>query len=1152
MGLVVVLFPLGSLTSADEGAPEELDPATLQQFTKTVQSELLGSAGKVLASGGMVEIGGVLVSQSAYKGIKALGDKAKVIVKLNQPSFFQSGSKDFNKFKTNASQIHANALKQVKNVVPGFVKEYDLYGTMNGFTGVVNANQLNAIVSLAGQGDIESVYISEPYTIDNVSDESHAYITYKDMNAIGVSPDMVNSAPLVGAPVAWSMGYTGSGTYVAIIDTGIDYTHENFGGYSSFPNEKIPYGYDFADKDSDPMDKEGHGTHVAGTVAGIGAAQFQDKDGNWVPLKGIAPDAKLIAAKVFADNSPYAYTSEIVAAIEYLIDLKESGVNIVAANMSLGADKGFDDPTDPEQEAIKNAYEAGITFAISAGNNASFDYAALFKNDASQYTSYIKDSARVGSPGSSRYAITVAAVNNQGMVLEGNKLTFGNDYVMYLTGSESPDPVEVFGQNPVTLVDTGSILCSVPPTDYAEKVVLIDRGTCTFEAKVNNARAAGAVGVVIGNNNTDPSLISMALGSAADTIPAVFIGGPDKLKLRAAIASSGGSLQAVFTSELFRNFAPTDPNVIASFTSWGPAPNMAFKPTLAAPGVSIFSSIPGNQYATYQGTSMAAPHVAGAIALLKQAHPDWTPEQVKQALVNTADPIGKYSPRVEGAGRINIGKAIANTVFITYNGQPYAELGSFIGDKTISLTITNSGTVPFDASVTGYVSTSLQQYAYGNQGRAYTVGTLQIPASVSVPAGGSQTLQVGIKPSTSWNNIFIEGRLVFSSSDGTRVFPFLGYLGDWSLYSDKDTINGESRFPDNNNIIDLPWWNSDSWAELTGIYYPYGSSLYYIGMKGDFLFEPKALAISAGSKYTVWNDSLIVGLGMLRNAENLKLSVVNNTGKTVYTIADEKFVRAGVSDDLVSMGLMVGWDYEWLWDGKDSSGKFVPDGQYYIRIEAYPGKLITGQDTLRQIMEIPVLVDRKLPSFATSPFFGVQTIAKNTYLPTASVITLTFTGKDDSSILEYFLGDQEAEALTDENNTATIALRISGIGTKDGEKVAVPMAALDGAGNLATSYASFIYDSPSTPPSLSNVKVNAVPNRVVLSFNVDNAPGSSYLAKFVSSTGTATYETNGLVNSTKFNQTLTMKLDPGTYTMNLAITDIYGVATATQMQIIVK
>jgi len=1158
--LMVTLFPLGIFASALAMSGDDVivDPVVLQELADNLRKGLLRDAKKTSASAELVDLGGgVVLSKRAYEGVEALENNVKVVVELSDPSFFESGAKDLKQFKEKAAQAHSKALQEVKTALPSFEKQHDLYATINGFTGLISLDELKSLLSMAGKGSISHVYISDVYHISAIEDPA-SYIYYEDMKGIGVTPDMVNSAPLIGAPEAWNLGYTGSGTYVAVIDTGIDYTHENFGGYSGFPNEKIPYGYDFADGDNDPMDHNGHGTHVAGTVAGVGTAEFQDKNGNVVPLKGVAPDAKIIICKVFSDYGPYAYSADIVAAIEYLIQLKQDGVNVVAANMSLGSDKGFDDPTEPEQKAIKNAYEAGITFAISAGNEAFFEYALgpnyIGTNPDGKYTSYIKDPARVGAPGASRYAITVAAVNNQGAVLEGQKLTFNNDYVMYLTSGESPDPVSVFNQQLVTIVDTNSQFCSVPEgneMDYSGKVLLIDRGTCTFEVKVNNALAVGAIGVVVGNNDNDASLINMALGTVANTIPAVFIGGPDKVKLRSAIQAAGGSLQVVFSDEIARSYAATNPNSVASFTSWGPAPNMAFKPTVSAPGVAIFSSVPGNQYATYQGTSMAAPHVAGAVAVIKQAHPDWTPDQIKQALVNTAEPISKYSPRVQGAGRINVAKAVSNNVFITYNGQPYAELGAFTGNKTITLTITNKGTTTYTANISGYVTTSLEQVVYGNQGGTYTVGTIAAPSSVSVEPGATETIQVTIQPSEAWTNIFVEGRLLFTSEDRTSVFPFLGYFGDWAIYSDKDTINGDSKWPDNNNIIDLPWWNGFSWSGLTGIYYPSDPYLYYIGMKNEE-FESKALAISAGSKYSVWNDSLVVALGMLRNAEGLTLSVVDKKGKTVRTIATEEFVRAAVSEDGVSMWLNVGWEYEWIWDGTDDKGNLVPDGQYLIRIEAYPGKLITGQDTAKQIMEIPVLVDRKGPTFGTSVLTGAQSIAKNVYLPTASVVTLTFTGKDDSTILEYIFGDVVAEAQSDENNTATVSIPVARIGKEDGEKVAVPMGALDGAGNLAASYVTFIYDNPSAPPAVSDIKVNAVPNRVMLSFKVNSAPGATYLVDFTSLAGTKAYETSGVVDSAKSNQTITAPLDSGSYTMNLAVTDIYGVTTATQIQVTVK
>ncbi len=1158
--LVVTVFPLQAFAETPATSNvvnfDDFDKVK-EQFIETIKD----SAKKADVTLDTVDIGGgFVVTKDVYEGIKALGGRAKVIIEVNQAPFFESGNTDLNAFKDQADKIHLEALNQVKSAVPNFVKQYDLYATVNGFTGVVSLDQLKDILSLAGKGRIAQVYISKPYTVDIVGEP----ISYESMQEIGVSPDMVNSAPLIGAPEAWNLGYTGSGTYVAVIDTGIDYTHENFGGYSSFPNEKIPYGYDFADGDSDPMDHNGHGTHVAGTVAGVGMAEFQDKNGNVVPLKGVAPDAKIIICKVFSDYGPYAYSADIVAAIEYLIQLKQNGVNVVAANMSLGSDKGFDDPTDPEQKAIKNAYEAGITFAISAGNNAFFEYALgpnyIGTNPDGKYTSYIKDPARVGAPGASRYAVTVAAVNNQGTVLEGQKLKFNDDYVMYLTSPESPDPVSVFNQQPVTILDTNSQFCTVPQNDYSGKVLLIDRGTCTFGEKVNNALAVGASGVVVGNNDTDASLISMALGTAANTIPAVFIGGPDKLKLRSAIQTGDGSLQVVFSDEIARSYAATNPNAMASFTSWGPAPNMAFKPTVSAPGVAIFSSVPGNQYATYQGTSMAAPHVAGAVAVIKQAHPDWTPEQIKQALVSTAEPISNYSPRVQGAGRINVAKAVSNNVFITYNGQPYAELGAFTGNKTITLTITNKGTTTYTANISGYVTTSLEQIVYGNQGATYTVGTVSAPSSVSVEPGASKTVQVTIQPSEAWTNIFVEGRLLFASADGARVFPFLGYFGDWAIYSERDTINGDSKWPDNNNIIDLPWWNADSWDGLTGVYYPYGDGLYYIGRKAG-QFEPKALAISAGSDYSEWNERLVVGLGMLRNARALTINVLNSAGKVVKTIVSENFVRAGVSSrDSTSAALRTGWSKLWEWDGTDRNGNFVPEGQYTIRIVAMPDPLISDESELlsTQVMDIPVKVDKTPPisrlsdwQNATATLIDFEDEEFRAIVPTSTTFSLVATGTDNSSILSYYLFGANKAAGIDPANTSTFTYNIlevvlDGTGTtnwEDGTIFVDDLVAEDGAGNVGVGERVFlVYDNPNTKVGLGNLEAVADGEYLKVSFKVLNAPGATYKVTIKDTNGSVVQEFSGVVSALGpvSEEVVKYKVPAaGKYTIEVTAKDIY-------------
>jgi len=164
------------------------------------------------------------------------------------------------------------------------------------------------------------------------------------------------------------------------------------------------------------------------------------------------------------------------------------------------------------------------------------------------------------------------------------------------------------------------------------------------------------------------------------------------------------------------------------------------------------------------------------------------------------------------------------------------------------------------------VATSHTQYNTTNQGRSEEIGTLDAPETVTVEAGKTATISVVVAADPTWDNTFIDGRILLETEeDYGLVFPFMGYLGDWSIYSEEDTIDGDAKFPDNNNIIDLPWWNEDyTWTGSTGLYWPQQPGEYVaLGLMNEG-FEPTALAISAGSPYSVMNSSLQVLLTMLR------------------------------------------------------------------------------------------------------------------------------------------------------------------------------------------------------------------------------------------------------------------------------------------------
>lgn len=186
---------------------------------------------------------------------------------------------------------------------------------------------------------------------------------------VEVHASLTESVPLIGAPTVWSTyGVTGAGVKVAIIDTGVDYTHPDLGGCFGV-GCRVVGGYDFVNKDSDPFDDHGHGTHVAGIVGANGT------------LKGVAPGVTFLAYKVL-NSSGSGWTSDIIAGLEQAV---KDGAKV--ANLSLG---GSGDPDDPTCKAVDNATAAGMLSVIAAGNSG-------------------PGYQTIGSPGTARTALTVGA-----------------------------------------------------------------------------------------------------------------------------------------------------------------------------------------------------------------------------------------------------------------------------------------------------------------------------------------------------------------------------------------------------------------------------------------------------------------------------------------------------------------------------------------------------------------------------------------------------------------------------------------------------------------------------------------------------------------------------------------------------------------------
>jgi hypothetical protein len=420
---------------------------------------------------------------------------------------------------------------------------------------------------------------------------------------------------------------------IGIIDTGIDYTHLSFGGSDLFPNLKVVGGYDFAGDtfspdpndprtwaprpDADPMDQNGHGTFVAGLAAGQN-----------VPGKlsaGVAPNAVLYAYKVTGPNGEFV-TPLLVQAIERAI---VDRVDVL--NLSLGTN--FGPPSDPAVAACNNAVAAGILVVAAAGNFGDAPYG-------------------VSSPAIAPGVIAVAASIDAGPgTIRVASPSSAAGRIRTVEGTLSP-PLRSTGPRSGDLAYVG-LAC--PGNELlpsaAEKIALIDRGVCSFREKLLAAQSAGAVAAVVVNNVPGTPFV-MEGDPAGIAIPALMVSQEDGEHLKALLAN--GETVVVDLS------ANQEADRIWGETSRGPAlTSVALKPDIAAPGFRLVSALAGSSDAGFAGTgtSASAPLVTGVVALLRHLRPDWSVEEIKALVMNTAAQTTIESDRaaplvLQGAGRI--------------------------------------------------------------------------------------------------------------------------------------------------------------------------------------------------------------------------------------------------------------------------------------------------------------------------------------------------------------------------------------------------------------------------------------------------------------------------------------------------------------------
>lgn len=808
-------------------------------------------------------------------------------------------------------------------------------------------------------------------------------------------------------------GYKGQGTAVAVIDSGFDLDHPYFNASVSEPkyteaditaaiskltyndgttrgkyySEKIPFTYDYNAKSSDDEyigDDAEHGTHVAGIAAG--------KNGvisNGDTINGAAPEAQLLLMACAKANGSMSY-SVVAAALD---DAAALGADVI--NMSLGSDyydvrSGF----STVLTAVKNARNAGITVAVSSGNASRGFYdtdPSVLNPDYGAQGMFAKDTN----------TFSVASANIPKTYFEISQLILGD-------GAKVPGNNVEVDENQYFTIDFTSTFTT--ETEYVDcgygqesdfsdkeltnKIALIMRGNLSFEDKTNNAKKAGAAGVII--INTDDEYFMPAYC----TLPTMLVTkttGDTLLACEKKTVYVSGTSVGLF--ELLYGNQPS------SFTSWGVTETLELTPNITAYGGYIYSAQPGGSYQLMNGTSMSSPYIAGAAACVKSYLNTMpfgeltgvnTADLISQLLMSTAEPLTNppeensadpglpYSPRQQGAGLVQTDKAISTPVVLyNDNGKTLVNLGDELKDSfNLSFTVKNysNSEITFDtvsvktvtdgaAGIQDDAGNITNTIFYGTSG---VNSTIQSNLSVTVPANGTAAVSIPVQLESEQlekyaavftNGFYIDGFVRLSNDTYSVGLPFMGFRGDWGsvpLWDKTIHDDGGSELYDGTNGSETYLYTTVD-GEKTRL-------------KDNYILSPNGDGKS---------DTISAAFALHRASDKIKLELAASDGSAVLTETKPDRYSKYLAYDL-SFARDLG---------------SLPDGDYTFRLTGYAddGDGTTKEQTL--IFPIKIKIDHTAPAVTMTLSEDNKLTVKaidDSYVKSVTVSYRTIAGEDKS------------------------------------------------------------------------------------------------------------------------------------------------------------
>ncbi len=954
-----------------------------------------------------------------------------------------------------------------KKVLGG--KKLDVRYQFTYLTNAISANvpfgKLEEIAKLDGVKNVILMPIYEPATVDTKT---------------------VSAGGMIGVPSVWEdLGYTGEGMKIAVVDTGLDLDHPSFAAappltgdsltvediemvlpklnasalYTQvtaeelYYSEKVPYAFNYVDENLQAThDRDGagdHGTHVSG----IAAANALEGSG----VVGVAPDAQIIVMKVFGANGG-AYHDDMVASIEDALLL-----NVDVINMSLGGSCGFTSE-DPELDEIYNRVNYhDVILSVSAGNEGTSAAGNMWGTDLNR-TDH-PDTSTVGSPSTYGGSLSIASAENVGVIgpyltVDGENHGYSDALGLYV------DFRSLAGQELEYVMIPGlGNTADFEGLDVTGKVAVISRGEINFSLKLYNAEQAGAAGCIIYNNQ--PGAIGLQMtddnGNLNDGIsgevPCVSV----TQEVGQALADAAEKKLTVSAED---GLVPSaEGGQMSLFSSWGVTPDLKLKPEITAVGGNMYSCYTDGQYGLMSGTSMSAPQLAGAAALVLQylaaEFPDLTDTEerdVAQALLmSTAIPIisntsnVEASPRQQGAGLVNAAAALKAEAYLSVKGQklPKAELGddpAKTGAYTFTFRIHNMADHEQTYTLSGSVLTEdVLDYGDGlefmaNYDRELDGKVTFSRSTVTVPAGGIVPVEATVKLTAgdkAWldehyaNGIYIEGFVYATNGNGEDLsLPYMGFYGDWTTPPIMDTAFWTDESFASDSYEGLPEGNEYYhvvWTKLGNTEYVLGYNP-YTGLLENY--DPLKHNVLSPNGDGVLDSLSDIYVSLMRNARTLEFTFTDAKTGEVYDVTKDVYARKTCY--MSNYGQVVPYVYSWtfadVYDMTDAAGKTLANNtRVNMTVSATTDYVEHTEDLTGDSWSVPITVDTQAPAI----------VAANS-ISTASGNFLELTIEENMSLAQVFVMNstntrilsQTGESTDNGDGTFTVTLDVTNYGNE--------------------------------------------------------------------------------------------------------------------------